>query len=58
MKSPNSYEACIDFYNIFLNQNENIVLELFSLYADLLIKWSIKERRYLERNEHESDEDY
>lgn len=58
LRSPKSYEACEDFYDIFLHQDENVVLELLSFYADSFIKWSIKERKYLQRDKDENDDEY
>ncbi len=48
--------ACHDFYEIFSTQSVNVVLELFSLYARLII--SERNDREPRRNENESDDDF
>lgn len=37
LENPSLNSACFDFYNIFINQDENVVLELLSLYSMALI---------------------
>jgi hypothetical protein len=37
LKSPGQYTACLDFYSIYSKESENVVLELFSLYAQAII---------------------
>jgi len=48
--------ACHDFYEIFMNQDENVVIELLSLYCNVLISERAKETIY--RKEGESEEEY
>jgi hypothetical protein len=38
LKNDDCYEACKDFYNIFINESENVVIELLSLYCKALIE--------------------
>ncbi len=58
LKDDTLNNACEDFYDIFNNQDENIVLELLSIYAKILIIWSKKTNGYLNKKEDEKDEDY
>jgi hypothetical protein len=48
--------ACRDFYEIFSTQSENVVLELFSLYAKLIILE--RKQNELEREEGEIDNEF
>jgi len=48
--------ACHDFYEIFMNQDENVVMELFSLYSKVLISERAEETIY--KKEEESKEEY
>lgn len=59
LKNRTLNDACDDFYDIFHNQeNENVILELLSIYSKILINWSIKTRNYLNKKEGELDIDY
>jgi len=48
--------ACHDFYEIFMNQDENVVMELLSLYSLLLI--SERAEGTIHKKEGESEEEY
>jgi hypothetical protein len=48
--------ACHDFYEIFTNQDENVVMELLSLYCKILISERAEETIY--KKEGESKEEY
>mgnify|MGYP000226891872 CR=1 FL=1 len=48
--------ACHDFYEIFMNQDENVVMELLSLYSLLLIPERAKGT--IHKKEGESEEEY
>jgi len=48
--------ACHDFYEIFMNQDENVVMELLSLYSFLLISERAKET--IHKKKGESEEEY
>lgn len=48
--------ACSDFYKIFSDQNENVVIELFSLYAKAIIVERAKEN--LDKKDAESNGDF
>lgn len=47
--------ACRDFYEIFMHQNENVVIELLSLYCKVLISERKKEKIYKIQNEDEKE---
>lgn len=40
LKNPNLNTACYDFHNIFMNQNEVVVMELLSAYAKFLYEFT------------------
>jgi hypothetical protein len=42
LKNPNSYAAFCDFYHIFMNQEEFVVMELLSAYAKFLLSQNDK----------------
>jgi len=48
--------ACQDFYEIFMNQNEQVVMELLSLYSKVLI--SEREDKAISEEENEKEEEY
>lgn len=50
--------ACSDFYAIFSEHDENIVLELLSIYSKILIKWSKDTNSYLAQLDDESNDTY
>lgn len=50
--------ACDDFYHIFINQDENIIIELLSFYSKILINWSFEKNNYLLRKKDEAEENY
>lgn len=43
--------ACHDFYEIFMTQDENVVIELLSLYCRILISERADENMWEEKNE-------
>ena len=56
LKYPDLNTACYDFYNIFMNQTEAVVMELLSIYVKLLYEFTKKEFDF--KLENESEEDY
>jgi len=48
--------ACQDFYEIFMNQKEHVVIELLSLYCQFLI--SEKTSKTISKKENETEEEY
>lgn len=58
LKDSNLNNACLDFHDIFHNQDENIVLELLSIFAKILLNWSKEQNKYLSKNADETDEEY
>ncbi len=58
LTDSNLDNACLDFHEIFHKQDENIVLELLSIYAKILLNWSKEKNRYLSKNTDETDEEY
>jgi hypothetical protein len=48
--------ACYDFYNIFVKQDEHVVMELLSLYCKILI--SERAKSTMNKREDETEEDY
>ena len=48
--------ACKDFFYIFINQNENVVYELLSMYCKFILKERADENPYHEENE--TDQEY
>ncbi len=48
--------ACCDFYEIFVTQNEYVVMELFSLYSEVLIMERADET--INRKENEKEQEY
>jgi len=57
LKYPDLNMACYDFYNIFMNQTEAVVMELLSIYVKLLYEFTKKEFDFF-KLENESEEDY
>lgn len=56
LKNDDCYEACKDFYNIFINESENVVIELLSLYCKALIEE--RQKKKLSKRHNETDEEY
>lgn len=50
----NLNSVCHDFYEIFIKQNEHVVMELLSLYCKVLISERADKRIYKEKNEREN----
>ncbi len=57
LENSNLNSACLDFYNIFMNNDEVVVLELISAYSKLLFLKS-KNHEYVSKGEKETDEDF
>ncbi len=57
LENPNLNSACLDFYNIFMNNNEEVVLELISAYGKALFLES-ENHEYVSKKEKEADEDF
>ena len=57
LKNPNLNTACYDFYNIFMNQAELVVMELLSAYAKFLYEFT-KNDDYIYKSENETEEDF
>lgn len=47
--------ACDDFYNIFLNQSENVVMELLSLYCKVFLSERTDKKPYREEKETDTE---
>lgn len=58
LKEKSLENACIDFFSIFNDQDENVVLELLSIYSKILIKYSFKTNSYIHKNDDELEDDY
>lgn len=56
LEYPILENACYDFFNIFINGNENLVLELLSLYCVYLIEE--KEQFTIEKSNNENEDEY
>jgi hypothetical protein len=56
LEDPSLEAACSDFYNIFINNSENVVFELLSFYSRALVLERSKNEPY--RDEGESDKDF
>jgi hypothetical protein len=52
-KSYNS--ACHDFYQIYLNEDRDVVFELISIFSNVMVN---KDRDHLSKRENESDKDF
>jgi len=57
LKNPNLNTACYDFYNIFMNQTEAVVMELLSVYAKFLYEFT-KNDNHIYKSKNESEEDF
>ncbi len=57
LKNPNLNTACYDFYNIFMNQAEVVVMELLSAYAKFLYEFT-KNDDYIYKSENETEKDF
>jgi hypothetical protein len=57
LKNPNLNTACYDFYNIFMNQEESVVMELLSTYAKFLYEFT-KDDGNIYQLENETEEDF
>lgn len=57
LKNPNLNTACYDFFNIFMNQTEVVVMELLSLYAKFLYEVT-KNDDYIYKSENETEKDF
>lgn len=57
LKKPSLNTACYDFYNIFINQVEVVVLELLSAYANFLYEFT-KSDKYIYQAENEAEKDF
>jgi len=57
LKNPNLNTACDDFYNIFMNQEEFVVMELLSAYAKFLYEFT-KNDDYIYKLKNETEEDF
>jgi len=53
LNNPNLNTACADFYSIFINQSENVVFELLSIYSKLILAERKDDEPYSEKNETE-----
>ncbi|QLH52762.1 MAG: hypothetical protein CH6_0061 [Candidatus Kapaibacterium sp.] len=56
LEHPNIDTACRDFYDIFIMQSENVVMELLSLYCKALI--SERASRDIQKGKDETEEEY
>ena len=56
LENKNLNSACIDFYKIFMEQNENVVIELLSLYCKILI--SERKDKEIAQDFDEEEEEY
>ncbi len=56
LKNRTLNSACSDFYEIFTRQNENVVMELLSLYGKSLIHERANEA--IDRKQNEKDQEY
>lgn len=56
LEHPDLNSACADFYDIFIHQKENVVLEMLSLYCKYLISES--SNKTISRKETGSNEEY
>ena len=57
LKNPNLNTACYDFYNIFMNKEEFVVMELLSAYAKFLYEFT-KDDDSIYKLEDETEEDF
>src|SRR3989344_5008563 len=57
LKNPSLNTACYDFYNIFMNQAEVVVLELLSAYAKFLYEFT-KNDDHIYKTENETEKDF
>jgi hypothetical protein len=55
LKNRNNFSACQDFYDIFINQDENVVIELLSFYCKNLIS---EKNIYSIKKLNETDQEY
>jgi len=59
LKNPGLDSACYDFYNIFMNQTEAVVMELLSAYAKFLYYVTKNDCSiYIDKSKNESEEDF
>lgn len=60
LASATLMNACDDFYEIFKEQDQNVVLEMLSIYSRTVIKYSEERTRYRTpgRQEGETDKEY
>lgn len=57
LKNPNLNTACYDFYNIFMELDEAVVMELLSAYAKLFHKFT-KNHEYIYKEEKETEKEF
>lgn len=57
LRNPNLNTACYDFYNIFMNQEEFVVMELLSAYANFLYEFT-KNDDYIYKLKNETEKDF
>lgn len=55
LQNKNLVSACYDFHEIFMEQDENVVMELLSLYCKILISERADETTYREKEETEEE---
>ncbi|MFA6436805.1 MAG: hypothetical protein WC242_01630 [Candidatus Paceibacterota bacterium] len=57
LRNPNLNTACYDFHNIFMKQEESVVMELLSVYAKFLYEFT-KNDGYIYKSENEIEKDF
>lgn len=57
LKNPSINTACYDFYNIFLNQDEVVVMEMLSAYTKFFYNFT-KNDGYIYKTKDESDKEF